>query len=140
MRSILTADELLAHAIGDYLLQSHWMATAKTGAHLPAAVHAVSYTLPFLALTRSPWRLALIAGMHFVLDRWRVARYVAWAKNQLAPAPRPSWSDCQATGYPAETPPWLAVWLLILTDNLCHVLLNGLALRVGHKEATRSWL
>ncbi len=31
--------------------------------------------------------------------------------------------------YPPDRPPWLAVWLLIIADNVMHVLINGLALR-----------
>ncbi len=120
------AEQLLAHAIGDYLTQNHWMATEKTKGHVPAAVHAVSYTVPFLRFTRSPWRLAAIGGTHFVIDRWRLARHVIWAKNQLAPADhRPGHT---ATGFPEGTPDWLAVWLLIITDNLLHVLVNAAAL------------
>jgi hypothetical protein len=127
---LTTADQLVAHAIGDYLLQSHWMANEKTKAHWPAAAHALTYALPFLALTRSPWRLALIAGSHFVIDRWRLARYVVWAKNQIAPAAgRTPWAESQPTGYPKDAPAWLTVWLLILGDNTLHALVNGLILR-----------
>lgn len=38
-------------------------------------------------------------------------------------------SVCAATGYPPDRPVWLAVWLLILCDNWCHILINGLALK-----------
>jgi hypothetical protein len=61
---MMTAGALIAHGVGDYLFQSHWAAQEKTKAHLPAAVHAATYTLAFLPLTRSPWRLAAIAGTH----------------------------------------------------------------------------
>ena len=121
--------QILAHLAGDYLLQSHWMATRKTSGNAPAAIHAVTYTLPFLALTRSPRRLALIAGSHFVIDRWRLARHVCWAKNFLAPpGSNPSWEKCQATGYPPDCPDWLAVWLMIIADNTMHGICNWLAL------------
>jgi hypothetical protein len=46
----ITADQILAHMVGDYLLQSHWMATEKTKRSLAAGVHAGTYTLPFLFL------------------------------------------------------------------------------------------
>ena len=79
------------------------MALNKTQQSLPAAVHAVTYALPFLALTRSPRRLALIAGSHFVIDCWRLARHVCWAKNNLAPpGSNPPWEKCKATGYPPD--------------------------------------
>jgi hypothetical protein len=119
--------QLMAHLVGDYVLQSHWMAVEKTRAHGPAAAHALTYALPFLVLTRSPARLAVIAGSHFVLDRWRLARHVVWAKNQVAPAAyRPPHT---ATGYGDDVPPWLATWLLIVADNALHGLCNAAALR-----------
>jgi len=124
---MITADQLVAHAVGDYILQSDWMATEKTKQNAAAAAHAFTYTLPFLFLTTSPEALVAIMGTHFLIDRWRLARYVVWLKNWLGPN-RP-WSECVATGYPADRPAWLTVWLLIIADNTLHVLCNGLALR-----------
>jgi hypothetical protein len=125
----MPAGQFLAHLTGDYLLQSHWMAQNKTRQHLPAAAHAATYALPFLALTRDPRRLAVIAGSHFVIDRWRLARYACWAKNNLAPRGfNPPWRECAATGYPPDCPDWLAVWLMIVADNTMHGLCNWLAL------------
>jgi len=139
---MITADQLIAHAVGDYVVQSDWMANTKTKKSIAALAHVLTYTLPFLFLTRSPAALAIIAGTHFIIDRWRLARYVCWAKNWLGagkfvvqeplgevylPANLP-WSECKATGYTPDTPPWLAVWLLIIVDNTMHVICNGLAL------------
>jgi hypothetical protein len=123
---MFAADQLVAHAVGDYLVQSHWMATAKVRQSFAAAVHAAAYGLPFLFLRPSPLALTVIVTSHFAIDRWRLARFVVWAKNQAAPAAmRPAMT---ATGYPDDTPPWLAVWLLIVADNVLHVLINGGAL------------
>lgn len=125
---MITADQLVAHAVGDYILQSDWMATEKTKQNTAAAVHALTYTFPFLFITSSLAALAVICGTHFVIDRWRLARYVVWAKNWIAPSNRP-WKECAATGYSPDRPAWLTVWLLIIADNTLHVLCNGLALR-----------
>lgn len=125
---MITADQLVAHAIGDYVLQSDWMATEKTKQSLAALLHAVVYSIPFLALGASPWALAAIIGTHFVIDRWRLARYIVWAKNWISPERPPPWRECVATGYAPDRPPWMAVWLLIIADNTLHVLCNGLAL------------
>jgi hypothetical protein len=123
------AESLIAHGVGDYLIQSHWMATEKTKRWLPAVLHAATYGLPFLVLTRSPLALLIISGTHAVIDRYRLARHVVWLKNQMGPkAHRPQWADAKATGYPSDTPPWLAVWLMILADNLIHILINAAAL------------
>lgn len=126
---MITADQLVAHAIGDYVLQSDWMANEKTKKSVAALAHVVTYTAPFLWLTRSPLALAIILGSHFVIDRWRLARYVCWAKNWLAPERNRPWSECSATGYSPDRPAWLAVWLLIIADNVMHVVINGLAIQ-----------
>jgi hypothetical protein len=128
----LTPDQVLAHVVGDYVLQSHWAATTKVRQSFAAAVHVLLYGLPFLLLTRSPVALAVIVGTHFFIDRYRLARYVVWAKNWLAPpghGPQP-WGKCSATGYDPDVPPWLSVWLLIVVDNSLHVTLNALALQL----------
>ncbi|MFD4210556.1 DUF3307 domain-containing protein, partial [Micromonospora tulbaghiae] len=63
---------LLAHLAGDYLLQSHWMATEKSKRWWPAWAHALTYGLPFLLITQSPAALAVIVGTHAVIDRYRL--------------------------------------------------------------------
>jgi hypothetical protein len=121
---------LLAHLVGDYLLQSHWMANEKTKHWWPAWAHALTYGLPFLLVTQSPAALAVIVGTHAVIDHYRLARHVIWAKNLVAPkAYRKAWSECSATGYPSDTPPWLAVWLMIIADNTMHLIINVAAVR-----------
>lgn len=143
---MITADQLLAHAIGDYILQSDWMANEKTKKSIAALAHVATYGIPFLFLRPSWKAYAVIVGTHFIIDRWRLARFVVWIKNFLMPSlwmrgfdpfsivakqerARYSWEQCRATGYPAQTPPWLAVWLLIIADNIMHITINGLAFR-----------
>lgn len=122
---MFTADQIVAHLVGDYVLQSHWMATEKTKQSMAAAIHAAAYTLPFLLLSQSPAAIAVILGTHFLIDRFRLARFVVWAKNgylltEIGPA--------TATGYRDDVPAWLSVWLLIIADNTIHIICNGLAL------------
>ena len=156
---MITADQLLAHAVGDYILQSDWMANEKTKRTIAALAHVTTYGLPFLFLRPSWKAYAVIVGTHFVIDRWRLARFVVWVKNFLAPFDKmvvspvddvrisesavsaiqgnqinivrtnPPWKECAATGYPPNTPAWLAVWLLIIADNIMHITINGLALK-----------
>lgn len=146
----LTTTSVLAHMIGDYVLQSDWMASQKTSSWKPALAHVLTYAIPFVLLcTHNPIALFIIVSTHFVIDHWRLARYVCWVKNFLAPKhidrtpPRERqhfvpesewfirnlpWSECTATGYDPAKPAWLSVWLLILTDNIMHVTINALAL------------
>ena len=119
---MFTADQIVAHLVGDYLTQSHWMATCKTKRWLPAALHAAIYTVTFCFLTQSLLALAVIGGTHFLIDRYRLARFVVWAKNGAR-------GPITATGYPDDVPAWLSVWLLIIADNTLHILINGAALR-----------
>lgn len=125
---MILADQLLAHMVGDYVLQSDWMATQKTSRIAVALVHALAYSLPFLFLRPSLAAWVVIVATHAVIDRWRLARYVVWAKEWLAPTRPPPLADCP-TGYPADKPAWLAVWLLIIADNAMHIAINGAALR-----------
>lgn len=162
----VTADQLFSHIFGDYVVQSDYMAANKTKSSLAAFAHAMTYTACFLPLASSwsnlglepdtwvpqdvRWSVLLfIMTTHFVIDRWRLARYVCWAKNFLAPkhievlypaghekagqverlirnAP---WKECMVTGYDAGKPPWMAVWLLIIADNALHFACNAAAFR-----------
>jgi len=121
--------QLIFHLIGDYVTQSDWMAQNKTKSTWAAFVHATVYSLPFLLITSVPAWL-VICSTHLLIDRFRLARYVAYAKNFIGP---PSswkpWSECSATGYHKDSPPWLAVWLMILCDNTMHLAINYAAIR-----------
>lgn len=136
---LFTADQLVAHAVGDYILQSQWMSDHKTKSSVAAAIHAITYTLPFLLITQSPTALAAICGTHFVIDRWRLARFVVWLKNgpwirvekyheDAFDGYAYSLKPVTATGYPDTVPAFLAVWLGIVADNILHVICNALAI------------
>lgn len=119
---------ILAHLVGDYLIQSDWMASEKTKRWWPAVAHGITYTIPYAFVTQSLVALAVIAGTHIIIDHYRLARHVGWAKNQMAPeAFRSSWDESKGTGYPSEKPAWMAVWLMIIADNTMHLLINTAA-------------
>lgn len=129
--------QLLAHLVGDYLIQSDWMATQKTERIWPAIVHGVIYSIPFLFLSPSRDALMVICITHILIDHFRIARYVVWFKNFFAPdwneatdSPwNPEWDKCKATGYPPDRPVWLTVWLMIIADNTIHLIVNYFALK-----------
>lgn len=145
---LFTADQFVAHAVGDYILQSDWMADNKAKNSVAAAIHAATYTVPFVFLTHSWQALAVICGTHFLIDRYRLSRFVNWLKNgpfayqrlvvegddddaEGIPT-RYEWGwhlkPVTATGYPETKPPFIATWLNIITDNIMHVICNALAL------------
>lgn len=184
-------EQLIAHLVGDYLLQSDWMAQHKRRSTIACLLHALLYALPFLLLCWHPdmfhgyrvirsarngqlidcWEyswsiasrfhfgaLAWIAGSHFVIDRFGVARYLVWAKNHLAPREIVvegleergeyryyPWEFCDKIGYysldeidlnistPNEiarnaTQSTLYLILYIVADNTLHLICNYLAL------------
>jgi hypothetical protein len=67
---------------------------------------------------------------HIVLDRYRAAKYLVWARNLLAPASRRvRWADVQANqGSPVTVPSGLANALVIIADNTVHLAINADAL------------
>lgn len=129
--SLITGDQVLAHLVGDYLLQSDWMATNKKDRILPCLVHILTYMVPFLFLTRSILALLVISATHFAIDHWGLPRYLIWAKNWLLSpgGSKPSWDVCSFTGFSPGRPIWLTMWLLIIVDNTLHLIINALAIR-----------
>lgn len=127
---MFTGIQLVLHLIGDYLTQSDWMANEKTQRLWPAICHATVYSLPFMLVTLSPLALFVIWATHVVIDRYRLAIYVCYAKNFLAPKGHwPVWANCYQTGYDAGKPAFLSIWLMIIADNVMHIVINGLAVR-----------
>ena len=132
--------QLLAHLIGDYVLQNHWMGQNKTKAWLPAIVHVAFYSLPFLLLADNWRQMAVISGTHLLIDRFRLARY--WNEWWGIGNPGILWTAWDVDAFPWEynwglvrervdegrAPDWLAVWLLIIVDNTMHLTINWASL------------
>ena len=87
----------------------------------------VVYTLPFLFLTTVPETLLVIAASHFLIDRWRLPRFIIWARNLPFPGHRP-FSECNRTGFHKDMPEDLARFLYIVFDSIIHILINGAAI------------
>ena len=119
--------QLLLHLIGDYVTQTDWMAKNKTKNSLAAGAHAVVYSIPFLILSPSALAFSVILITHFLIDRFRLARFVVFGKNKITNWGL-KWSDCSATGYHKDDPAWLTVWLLIVADNTMHLTINYFSL------------
>lgn len=121
-------EQLLLHLFGDYITQSDWMAQNKTKHVWPALIHGIVYSIPFLLLGISGMAWFVICSTHIVIDHFRLARYVVFAKNWIN-TPGLKWADCSGTGYHKGTPTWLAFWLLIIADNTMHLAINFAAIR-----------
>lgn len=109
----------LFHLIGDYIFQNDWMAVNKTKSFLPAFIHATIYSLPFLILVS--WEYWLIIYVtHFLIDRYRLAVY--WIKLV-------NWNfSSKNFGYDENKPMWMSVWLMIIVDNVFHIIINSLSI------------
>ena len=65
---------VFCHLIGDYVLQSDFLATTKGENWYHLIVHCVLYSLPFYLVFGLTWQLAFIFAMHVVVDALK-ARY-----------------------------------------------------------------
>lgn len=91
--------QLIAHLIGDYILQSTWMALRKNKVTWICLLHCLTYTICFIPLTQS-WRaLGVIFFTHFLIDRFGLARYVIWLKEWQSPDQIMPFAWCSMTGY-----------------------------------------
>ena len=122
-------EQILAHLVGDYILQTDRMAMQKTKSWLWACIHAFVYTLPFLFITRSPLALFAMFWTHAVIDHYRLARYVIAAKNALTDWDSRAEFFSSSTGYSTQAPVWMTTWLFIIADNTLHLLINYAAIR-----------
>ncbi|MFT9847146.1 DUF3307 domain-containing protein [Aneurinibacillus sp. REN35] len=108
---------LLAHLVGDYLLQTEWMAKYKAERWLPLLAHCLVYTMvvalfAFLWLPDglSTWGIALIFISHIILDRRTLVAF--WYKRIM-----------RVTDASSK-------WLMIIVDQTFHLLALALALVV----------
>jgi hypothetical protein len=145
----------MCHLVGDYFLQSDWMAMHKGKKTLNCLVHVLLYTSCFLFLTLS-WKALLFIGVsHFILDRFPIIiKRMIWIKNHLPTSFYPPFEFCDSTGYfddspyntltlkPGELSKYVSetygkprhfhitIMLYIITDNTLHLACNLFALTV----------
>lgn len=116
-------EQLILHGVGDYMTQNDWMAQNKTKnthiGYLACLIHAVTYSLPFLLIgSFTAW--VIIFATHFLVDKYRLATY--WIKLV-------NWNwQSKNYGFDNDKPAWMSVWLLIIIDNVIHLLCNYFAL------------
>jgi len=95
---------IIAHLVGDYLIQNDWMALNKKTSSLHCAIHATTYLIPFLFLDLALWQLLAIGIQHFIQDR---TNFVSWFMELKGSK---SFRDN------------LSPWSIIVTDNALHLL------------------
>lgn len=143
-------EQLLVHILGDFILQSDYLALNKSKRTIPCLIHVIIYTSCFLLLTTSWKALAVIGVTHFLIDRFHtpLKRFIWW-RNHLNPKFQyPNYKWCDTTGYyddspynsgikehssipSSDTSPrlfFITAWLYIVHDNFLHLAINYLAL------------
>jgi hypothetical protein len=106
---------LIAHLIGDFLLQTSWMAVNKATQWVPLFVHVTVYTtvigiFAFISGEISWAGMVVIFIGHVILDR---RTFVAWWVRQVQ----------RATGKEAG-------WLGIVADQIFHIILLAVAIQM----------
>lgn|SRR5699024_6985122 len=120
--------QLILHLIGDYITQTDRMANEKVKDIRMALLHAFVYSVPFyIFIDMSIIAFLTIFLTHAIIDRYRVVKYIIFARNRLHDKTL-RWEDCSVTGYHKDKPIWLTVWLMIIADNTLHLTINYLAI------------
>jgi hypothetical protein len=100
---------LIAHLVGDYLLQIGWMAANKTKNWLATLTHAAAYTFTiavfaaFFIENFSPWGLLLVFVSHAIVDRRSITTF--WVTKVMT------------------APESESGWLTIVIDQIFHLLI-----------------
>nr|WP_275983757.1 DUF3307 domain-containing protein [Paenibacillus hamazuiensis] len=109
---------MLAHLIGDFLLQNEWMAFNKQKRWLPLLVHSAVYTIAIAAASfalldqpLSVYGILLVFAGHIVLDR---GSFIAWWYKRVTRCTDPK--------------TW---WLKVVYDQTFHLILLYAALQLG---------
>src|SRR4029453_4162508 len=96
-------EQLILHLFGDFVTQSDWMAVNKSKRTWPALCHVTLYSVPFF-LIGSAREVAVIFVSHFIIDRFRLIRYLIWTKNWMGPEGYAPWRECTETGFVKTCP------------------------------------
>ena len=96
---------IYAHLIGDYLMQTDWMANGKKTNWRICVVHVATYLIPFLFTPLVAWQIIAIAVEHFIQDTTQIVPWFMRVKR--------------SAGF---IKPPCGPWSVILTDNILHVL------------------
>ncbi|HZG81954.1 MAG TPA: DUF3307 domain-containing protein [Brevibacillus sp.] len=104
----------LAHLVGDYLLQTEWMAKYKAERWRPLLAHCFVYTLAvsvaaylFLPTGLSWWAIGFVFLTHVILDRRGVVRF--WYERVMGV------TDDRNK------------WLMIMVDQTFHLIILAVA-------------
>ena len=71
---------LACHMLGDYVIQTDFLARTKGESWWHLLTHCVTYTVPFAVVFGVDWRVAWLLSTHIIIDtlkaRWKVIDYL----------------------------------------------------------------
>lgn len=121
-------EQLLIHLFSDYWLQNDWMALNKKKHFYIALLHSVIYTIPFLLLTRSILALFIICITHAIIDHTDIVMRLNQIKNRDMYGCF-GYNDLLIKDGYGDRPIFIRVWLIIIQDNILHLIINYLAIK-----------
>ena len=76
---------IMCHLIGDYVLQSRFVADTKGSNWYHLFVHSILYIIPFCFLYGIIWQSVVVCVLHFIIDALK-ARYdkITYIQDQVA--------------------------------------------------------
>ena len=75
---------LICHLIGDYVLQSNFLATTKGQNWYHLFIHCVLYIVPFYFVFGFSWHIGVLFAVHIIVDTLK-ARYnkISYIQDQI---------------------------------------------------------
>lgn len=74
---------LMAHMIGDYVLQTDFLAKTKGENWWHMIAHCITYTLPFAILISPDWKIFFLFASHMVIDTLKArAKVIDYFEDQ----------------------------------------------------------
>lgn len=74
---------IMSHLIGDYVLQTDFLARTKGGNFYHMLVHCALYCVPFAYVFGIDWRIGMLFVTHVLVDTWKCRGTVEYAHDQF---------------------------------------------------------
>lgn len=122
-------EQLLLHLVSDYWLQNDWMALNKKKNFIIALFHSLIYTIPFLLITKSGLALLVILLTHAIIDGTHIVEQLNQIKNLDFDTHILQHNNYKFNDGYGWRPDFIRVWLIIIQDNILHLVINYLSLK-----------
>ena len=102
----MIGEAIIGAMVGDYILQTDYMAVNKKKDSIPCAVHCLIWTVAVLVCswTFNPWLALWLFATHFAIDR---SSFIVWWMTNIS----------GQKGFAEK----LAPWSIITVDNVFHL-------------------